>query len=114
MRERTKNLDKFMTERANKDAKDIKDILEELEKNIRAELDSEMPSQLTLWSDPEREQLERNRSALAARVAEIPNEIKRETEAIKARYRNPTPRLFPVAVMFHMPESLARKEEGKR
>ena len=73
-------------------------------RGIRAELTEEIPSpQLTLWKDEEREQLERNRSSLVARLERIPDEIVRESAAIRARYANPTPRLFPVAVMFLVP-----------
>ena len=50
---------------------------------------------------------ERNRDFLAARLAELPAELARETEAIRLRYADPQPRLFPVAVTFLVPEGLA-------
>ena len=60
------------------------------------------------WVDEERQQLERNMNALRARVREIPAEIQRETAAIKARFEDPQPRMFPVAVTFLVPERMAR------
>ena len=64
--------------------------------------------QRTLFDDPEREQFERNKLALQSRVKEIPDEIERETEAIKARYADPQPRMFPVAVTFLVPERMVK------
>lgn len=60
--------------------------------------------QLTLFDDPERDQFERNKMALKGRLKEIPGEIERETKALKARYADPQPRMFPVAVTFLVPE----------
>ena len=34
---------------------------------------------------------------------EIPGEIEKETEAIRARFADPQPRMFPVAVTFLVP-----------
>lgn len=107
MKDRTENLGKFIQEAAAKEIADITAVLEELSRGIRAELAEEIPSpQLTLWKDEEREQLERNRSSLVARLERIPDEIARESAAIRARYADPTPRLFPVAVMFLVPSKL--------
>lgn len=64
--------------------------------------------QLTLFDDPEKEQFERNRDFLRARAKAIPEEIKRETEAIHRRYTNPQPRMFPVAVTFLVPERMQK------
>jgi len=38
----------------------------------------------------------------------VPEEIERETAAVRARFASPQPRLFPVAVTYLVPESLAR------
>ena len=40
------------------------------------------------------------------RLEEIPGEIKKETEAIRARFANPQPRMFPVAVTFFVPNEV--------
>jgi hypothetical protein len=107
MKDRTENLDKFIQETAGKEIADVTAVLEELSRSIRGELAEEVPSpQLTLWKDEEREQLERNRSSLLDRLDRIPDEIARESDAIRSRYANPTPRLFPVAVMFLVPKRL--------
>ncbi len=110
MRERTTNLGRWLEERAEKEASDMKTILEELESSIWAELEESEPAQLELFSTPEREQFERNKGALWDRLERIPEEIERETAAIRARYAKPTPRLFPVAVTYLIPEKIAREE----
>jgi len=106
--DRTAGLQKKLGERANKEAEDIRAILTELKRAIEGELDQPESVQLTLFDDPEREQFERNKLSLQGRVKEIPAEIERETAAVKARYANPQPRMFPVAVTFLVPEKLAK------
>jgi hypothetical protein len=58
------------------------------------------------WTETERDQLNLNISSLEARIKKIPEEIDLETKTIQARYVNPTPRLFPVAVTYLVPEDL--------
>jgi len=110
MKDRTEGLGKFLAEREAKEIEDIRLILTELKRTIEEKLDDSGLHQLTFegWSDPEREQLERNMNVLRAGVREIPDEIERETAAIKARFADPQPRMFPVAVTFLVPERLAR------
>ena len=108
MKDRTGGLEKKLTERAEKEAADIETILTELKRSIESELNDPEYKQLELFSDPEKEQLERNKDFLRARVLEIPAEIERETEALKARYANPEPRMFPVAVTFLVPEKMRK------
>jgi hypothetical protein len=110
MRDRTANLGNWLEERANKEASDMRTILEELESSIWAELEEAEQPQLELFSTPEREQFERNKGALWERLESIPDEIERETQAIRARYADPTPRLFPVAVTYLIPRKIAREE----
>lgn len=107
--DRTANLGRWLDERAEKEAADMRSILQELETSIRSELEDE-PAQLELFSTPEREQFERNKGALRERLRSIPAETERETEAIRSRYADPTPRLFPVAVTYLIPERIAREE----
>lgn len=100
-----------MAERAEKEAGDIRAILSELERTIREKLSDPELQQMYLfddWAADERQQLERNLTALRARVREIPDEIERETEGIKKRFADPQPRMFPVAVTFLVPERLAK------
>jgi phosphoribosylaminoimidazole carboxylase (NCAIR synthetase) len=61
-----------------------------------------------LFNTTEKEQFERNINSLKARVEQIPAEIEREVAAIGARFANPTPRLFPLAVTYLIPQKLAR------
>lgn len=107
MKDRTDGLKKTLIERAEKEAADIETILNELKRAIQDELDEPEYRQLQLFSTPEREQFERNVDALRARVLAIPDEIKRETAAIMARFADPQPRMFPVAVTFLVPEKMA-------
>jgi superfamily II DNA/RNA helicase len=100
-------LQKKLVDRAEKEAKDIETILLELKKSIEAELKDPAYVQGTLFDDPEKERFERNKDAMRARAKEIPEEIKRETAAIKSRFADPQARMFPVAVTFLIPESMA-------
>lgn len=103
MADRTKGLQKMLDERAETEAKNITAILHDLETTIRAELNKPL-EQLELWTTPEKEQLELNMQSLKHRLNQIPAEIERETNNIRNRYRNPTPRLFPVTVTFLVPK----------
>ena len=102
MRDRTAGLAKLLAERAAKEA-----VLNELAAAIRAELDDPMYQQLSLFSDFDRDRLSFNAEALAARLHRIPDEMAAEQEAIRLRYADPEPRLFPVAVTFLVSERLA-------
>jgi hypothetical protein len=104
MRERGQSLQRIVQERAEQEMKDITTILTELRATILAELEEPDVQQLNLWSDPEREEFERNMDHLRLRAEQIPAEIAQETEAIRRRYTDPQMRLFPVAVMFLVPE----------
>ena len=64
--------------------------------------------QLELFSDPEREQFERNKNFLRERLSQIPEEIKRVTETIKTRFADPQSWMFPVAVTFLVPKRMAK------
>ena len=104
----TTGLEKLLAERAAKEARDIEAVLNELAAAIRAELDDPLYRQLSLFSDFERDRLSFNAEALAARLRRIPEEIAAEQEAIRLRYADPEPRLFPVAVTFLVPERLSQ------
>jgi len=106
-RDRTDSIRKQLADRAEDEAAKITAILGELEAAIREEIGRPPDPQLALFTDAEREQEARNRDFLAGRLAELPAELSRETEAIRRRYADPQPRLFPVAVTFLVPEGLA-------
>ena len=65
--------------------------------------------ELELFSDTEKEQWERNVGSLRERLMQIPQEIERETAAVRARFAAPSWRLFPVAVSYLVPERIARQ-----
>jgi hypothetical protein len=106
MRDRTKTLQSRLDERAEQEVAAMRASIQELIERIREELVAEQP-QLELFTTPEKEQLERDRSALHRRLEELPNEMEREEELIRARYASPSPKLFPVAVTYLVPQSQA-------
>jgi len=108
--DRTEGLTKLLGERADKEAADITAILTELRTAIKDQLNDPDYQQgfLPGLAPVEQEQFERNVDALRRRLTEIPKEIEKETEAIRARFANPQPRMFPVAVTFLVPARLAR------
>src|SRR5206468_6032943 len=98
---------KQLADRADDEIMKITAILRDLEVAIRDELQRPPDPQLSLFTEAEREQDQRNHDFLAGRLAELPAELARETEAIRRRYADPQPRLFPVAVTFLAPKGLA-------
>lgn len=107
MKQLVEGLQKKLADRAEKEASDIETILTELKKSIESELNEPAYIQPMLFNDPEKERFERNKEAMRTRVREIPEEIIRETEAIRARFADPQARMFPVAVTFIIPEKMA-------
>lgn len=109
-REKTESLTRTLMERAEKEAGDITTILTELQRAIQDQLNDPYYQQQHLpgMAPTEVEQFERNVDALRRRLYEIPRDIEKESEAIKARFANPQPRMFPVAVTFLVPRKLAK------
>jgi hypothetical protein len=108
MDERTKGLHKALQDRCEKEVTDIAAILTELRQRILNELEQPEVEQLELFSNTEKEQFERNLSSLRLRVDQIPEEIEQETALIRARFSDPTPRLFPLAVTYLIPQKLVQ------
>jgi superfamily II DNA/RNA helicase len=104
--DRLQHLLNTLERRRQREVDDMAQVLEELQASIRAELEEPEEQQQTLWTSAERDQLVRNLDDLRARVDAIPDEIDKEAEQINARYRKPIARLFPVAVILLVPESL--------
>lgn len=102
--ERTKNLQSFLDERSDKEAAHLDAVLTELEKSIRAELEAEAPQQLELFDQFEKQQRESDLHSLRLRLQQLPAEREREVAHLRARYRNPHARLFPVAITFLVPK----------
>lgn len=102
--ERTRNLQKTLEERAESEVQKMTAILTELGRSIRQELAHEVDPQLTFdWAPMERDQRRRDLDALRRRLAEIPEEIQREAEHLRSRYRAPNARLFPIAITYLIP-----------
>lgn len=108
--ERSTSLQQDLRDRAEKEIADITAVLTELQKSILKELQEPPVEQLELFSNPEREQFERNMNSLKARAEQIPKEIEQETALIRKRFENPTARLFPLAVTFLVPQNLGKGE----
>ena len=108
-KDRLKYLSNTLQGRKQHEIENITAVLDELGKAIQAELKKDQqPEQLSLFSEDERTQLRRDTAALEARLARIPAERIQEAQAIEARYDNFVDRTFPVAVVFLVPESVAR------
>lgn len=102
--ERSASLAKILADRAQQEAKSITKVLSELRRAIEAQLAEPEFEQLSLeLPDDERDQLRHDVDALKLRLASIPEFIETETKAIKRRYADPEPRLFPAAVTFLVP-----------
>jgi dsDNA-binding SOS-regulon protein len=104
--ERSTSLERNLQERAEKEAGDIAQILTELQASIEQELKQPQVEQLELFNLVEKEQFERNMGSLKARLQQIPQEIEQETATIRSRFADPQARLFPLAVMYLVPEKL--------
>ncbi len=107
MKDRLDGMQKMLEERKQKEINDTREVLGELKKMIEHELAEPDYMQLELWNNSERDQYNRNITALQLRLKQIPEEMEREIEAVNQRYADPQPRLFPVAVTFLVPEKYA-------
>lgn len=110
MKDRLEGMRKLLEERKQKEINDMQSILGELQKMIEDKLKEPEFVQLELFkslNEAERDQYRRNDLALRLRLNQIPGEIENETISINQRYADPTPRLFPVAVTFLVPEKYA-------
>jgi hypothetical protein len=97
-----------LTERAATEADAVRAVLTDLQRQINADLDKlteERSEQLTLFTEPEREQSQRDLDALRRRLEEIPDEIEREVEAVHRRFTDPETHIFPAAITLLVPEA---------
>ncbi|MFB2897503.1 hypothetical protein ACE1CI_31685 [Aerosakkonemataceae cyanobacterium BLCC-F50] len=108
MSERTASLQRDLQNRADKEVADIRAILTELQRSIEKELEEPEFKQLELFNTEEKSQFERNVNSLRLRLEQIPHEIEQESGIIRSRFANPTPRLFPLAVTYLIPQKLIR------
>ena len=106
--QRLKNYEVQLLDRAQQQADTIESVLRQLQRTIEAELaEHDRPQQLEIrfdgWDEQERNQLSRDMGALRTRLSQIPAEIEQEKELIIKRVLDPTPRMFPVSVLFLVP-----------
>ena len=103
------SLTKLIGDRQRQELDEMTQILDDLARNLEVELNAEEPRQMALFTEDERTQLRKDRVALEARLARIPEEKERERQAIEDRYSGLVEHSFPVAVVFVVPESLATR-----
>lgn len=110
-KERNQANARLIEERAARESADLTTILTELAGRIEAELaDRKSRGQLELFpTQEENDQSARDEDSLRRRLDEIPGEIEKEIARLKDRYADPSPRLYPVAVTFLVPERIARE-----
>jgi hypothetical protein len=97
-----------LCERADLEAESVRTVLTELQHQITTDLDKlavERIDQLSLFTEPEREQSQRDLDALHRRLEEIPEEIVREVAAVRRRFTDPECHIFPAAVTLLIPEA---------
>jgi len=111
-RDRLKYLENTLNRRKDSEIKDLLTVLDDLEKTLQKELESQESQQmeLLLWPEDQRNQLRKDFEALRTRLLRIPDERKNEVQMIERRYANFLDRTFPVAVIFLVPESQLRGE----
>lgn len=109
-KERVESLHKAIHDRKEKEIKDIHAILDDLENRLRAELQEETTKgpQLFLpgFSPQELDQYKKDKEAVKARLARIPEEREKEIQNIERHFSSPSPRVFPIAVSFMIPASM--------
>lgn len=81
-------------------------VLEELRDHIEQALRSQV-QQLSLFSTDEERQFRLDREFLAHRLAEIPRQIGEEAAQLARRFADPEARIFPIAVEYRIPVSVA-------
>ncbi|MGI6656335.1 MAG: DISARM system SNF2-like helicase DrmD [Desulfobulbus sp.] len=108
-RDRLKFLENTLDRRMKSEIADVRTVLDELEASIEKELGQDgKPHQLSLFSDEELGQIKKDVHALEARLARIPEEREKEKALIEKHYADPVDRTFPVAVIFLIPDSIAK------
>jgi superfamily II DNA or RNA helicase len=107
--QRSRSLHGLLERRRDEEVAAVEEVLQELARSIRTALDD-----TGLWEQPslfeleQREQLKSDHDALRSRLAAIPAQTERETDALRRRYAEPTARWFPAAVTFLVPAATAR------
>ncbi|HUZ55670.1 MAG TPA: DISARM system SNF2-like helicase DrmD, partial [Streptosporangiaceae bacterium] len=112
---RRRSLAAFISTRCDEEVAAMETILTELERSIRVALDDTgYWYQASLFEiESERDQLRKDREALAERLASLPATREQETAALRRRYANPVARWFPAAITFLVPASIANAPTTK-
>ncbi|MGG7643906.1 DISARM system SNF2-like helicase DrmD [Rhodovulum sp. YNF3179] len=116
-RERLRTLETTLLNKKDQEIKNITTVLDELAASIEKVLaEEDEPEQLLFdfdqFKEEERAQVRRDFAAIRARLGQIPDEKRIETEAIESRYDGFSPRTFPVAVIFLVPDSKLSEVSG--
>ncbi|SFT79857.1 DISARM system SNF2-like helicase DrmD [Halomonas saccharevitans] len=112
-RDRLQYLTNTLESRKRREIDDIQQVLDELRQVLEKELyGNGEPEQLDIFSDAEKHQLQVDRAALEARLNRLPSELEDEVGAIERHHSAPKDHTFPVAVVFLVPESLAKEVEA--
>jgi superfamily II DNA or RNA helicase len=106
-RERAQSLSRQLAQRQQEEVAAVSAVLSELRRSIETQLHIPAVEQLGLFSADERQQYDRDLDALRRRLREIPSNVEAEMAAIQARYTQPEARLFPAAITFLVPRTLA-------
>ena len=109
-KERLRFLANAIESRKSREAEDIGRVLDDLEKVLKAEIVADRePVQLSMLSEDERTQLNRDLEAIEKRLGRIPKEREQELRAIEERYINVVDRTFPVGIILIVPAALAKE-----
>jgi hypothetical protein len=107
-RDRSRSLAETIERRLRDELGRSRTVMEELRTQIESELDREH-EQLSLWEADDRRQLGLDREFLRARLGRIPEEIEEEARQLAQRFRNPSERVFPIAVEYRIPPATASR-----
>lgn len=113
-RDRLKFLENTLDRHMKSEIADVLSVLDELEASIHKELKLDgSGGQLYLpgFSPEEMAQVKKDVHALENRLTRIPEEREKEKATIEKHYANPVDRTFPVAIVFLVPQSQARRVE---
>lgn len=111
-KDRLRHLANTIETHKQKEIKDIRQVLDDLDRSLRAELTKDaQPKWLSLFTEDERTQLKIDRGVLKARLQRIPAEKEQEIHSIETRHSGLLDRTFPVAVFFIVPASLAKENQ---
>ena len=106
-KERLETLTNAMQRRKDEELKNIEVILDDLASSIEKELEEQPPDPqgtFDFYKLMVQEPKKKDTNALKSRLARIPDEKRQEKAIIEQHYADATPRTFPVAVMFLVPQ----------